>query len=232
MEKEINIKRLFNIVKKRIWIVIVTTIISSTFAAIYSVYFTTPLYESSSRIIVNAQPDLMNTLMVVIKEPTFLEHVINEEKLDRSPEELSQQITAGSIAGSSIVKISVVDTNPRIAANIADAVADVFKNEIPKILGFSDIRIFSKAKVISNPINLNHEKKIVIGIMLGLIAGVGIIFLLDFLDNTVKSERSIEDLLGIPVIGNVSRINKKNTALKKTKRLTIGTRGDSVETYR
>ncbi|WP_342432787.1 Wzz/FepE/Etk N-terminal domain-containing protein [Neobacillus sp. FSL H8-0543] len=231
MENEINIKKIFNLIKKRFWIIIITTIIFTAIGGIYSIYFTKPLYESSSRMIVNAEPTLMTTLMVMIKEPSFLENVVYEMNLDRTPEQLGQQISAGSIGGSTIVKISVTDSNPELATKIADTTANLFKREMPNLLGFSDISIFSEAKVSPHVINNNHEKKIIIGFLIGVISGIGLIFIIDFLDNTVRSEGSIEQLLGIPVLGSVSKMNKKNTARKKGETHKIEVRGESFGTF-
>lgn len=212
LDNEVSVKRIIHLIRKRIWIIIVSIIVFTSFGGLYSVFFTNPLYESSTRMIVNAEPDLMNTLMVMIKEPSFLEKVIVEMELDQTPEELSKQITAGSIENSSIVRISVIDTNPELAAKIADTTASVFKKEIPRLLDFNDISVFSKANISSLPINDNQTKIILIGFLIGLITGVGVIFLFDFMDNTVSSERNIEQLLGIPVLGSISKMDKETTS--------------------
>lgn len=212
MDNEVSVKRIIHLIRNRIWILIVSIIVFTSFGGIYSVFFTNPLYESSTRMIVKAEPDLMNTLMVMITEPSFLEKVIAEMDLNRSPETLSKQITSGSVENSSIVRISVIDTNPELAAKIADTTAAVFKKEVPGLLGFSDISIFSKAKISSQPINNHQSKNIMIGFMVGFITGLGVIILLDFMDNTVRSERSVEQLLGIPVLGSISKIDKENTS--------------------
>jgi capsular polysaccharide biosynthesis protein len=217
LEKEINIKKLFEIIRKRVWIMIVFSVIFASFGGIYSFYFTKPFYESSSRIIVNADDRFMTTLMVVIKEPSFLDYVVKEMDLNRTPEELSQQISAGSIGGSSIVKISVIDKNPEFAANIANTTANVFKREMQKTFGFTNISIYSKAEISPNPININHNKKIALSFIIGLIAGAGLIFLLDFLDNTIRTENSAEQLLEVPVLGSVSKMSKKNISSKRNK---------------
>lgn len=219
MEKEINIKKLLYVIKKRIWIVIVLSILFSALGGIYSVFFTKPLYESSARMIVNAEPELMNTLLVMIEEPSFLEYVIVDLGIDMTPERLSEQVSAESIEGSSIVKISVIDSNPQEAQDIADATVKAFQKEIPKLLGFKDINIFSEAKLSSYPINNDHETKIILGFLVGAIAGVCLIFLLNFFDDTIRSEQEIEQLLGLPVFGSVSKMNTKKTTLIKKRSL-------------
>ncbi|CEG28655.1 YveK family protein [Bacillus sp. B-jedd] len=230
MDKEINIKKLLNIIRNRLWILIIVSIISTTLGGLYSFYITNPLYKTSSKLIVNTDDKLMNTLMVMIKEPGFLEHVVKEMDLNTSPEELSQRISAGSIGGSSIVEISVIDSKPEKAADIANIAANVFKREMEKTFGLDDIRIYSEAKINSAPININHGNKIVLSFIIGIIAGMGLIFLLDFMDNTVRTESLAEQLLEAPVLGNVSKMNKKTTAQKKNIREKIGIRRHSLET--
>ncbi|WP_187118858.1 YveK family protein [Bacillus marasmi] len=227
MEKEINIKKLLYVIRKRIWIVILLSILFSIFGGVYSVFFTKPLYESSSRLIVNAEPELMNTLMVMIEEPSFLEYVIVDLGLEKTPEQLSEQVYAESIEGSSIVKISVMDANPLMAKKIADATAKVFQKEVPKLLEFKDISIFSKAKLGSKPINDDHETRMMLGFIVGLITSVGLIFLMNFFDDTIKSEKEAELLLDLPVFGYISKVDTRQKSGLKNKRIKVKVRGAS-----
>ena len=49
-----------------------------------------------------------------------------------------------------------------------------------------------------------------ISIVLGLVLGIGLVFFLDSLDDTVQSVQDVEDYLGTPVLGNVSKMKKQN----------------------
>ncbi|NMD70867.1 hypothetical protein HHO41_11235 [Bacillus sp. DNRA2] len=221
MDKEINIKKLVYVIRKRIWIVIALSILFALLGGVYSMFFTKPLYESSSRLIVNAEPELMNTLMVMIEEPSFLEYVVGTLNLDTTPENLSEHISAESIEGSSIVKISVVDEDPKMAKLIADTTAMVFQKEIPKLLEFKDISIFSTAKVSSDPINDDHETRILLGLVVGALSGIGLIFLMNFFDNTIKSEREVELLLNLPVFGSISKMDSRKSSTSKYSRYKV-----------
>jgi capsular polysaccharide biosynthesis protein len=228
--KEINVKKIFEMIMSRIWIVLVLSVLFATVGGFYSYYFTKPLYETSTKLIVNADDKLMNTLMVMIKEPSFLEHVVKELELKKTPEQLSQQISAGSIGGSSFVNISVIDPDPVLAAKIANASADIFKREMKATFELQDIRIYAAAKVDSTPLNINHQNMIVLSLIIGIIAGVGLIFLLDFMDNSIRTENYAEQLLEIPVLGSVSKMNKKNTGLHRNGNKMVEVRRHSFET--
>ena len=150
MAKEINLKDLFRVIKKRLWIVVVLTVLFTIIGGVYSTYLTTLLYHSSSRIIINADAEYRKTLQVIIKDSTIMEKVVQDLNSDRSPEALAGQITVQSIDTSQVVSIGVVDTDPELAANIANTTAKVFKEEIPNIVGFNNIQLLSDAKVVTS----------------------------------------------------------------------------------
>ncbi|MEH7402268.1 Wzz/FepE/Etk N-terminal domain-containing protein [Gottfriedia acidiceleris] len=216
MENEFNIKKLYGIIKKRFWILLVSIGLFTSLGGIYTYYFTMPQYSTSSKLIVNAKtPELMNTLLVMVKEPSLLRKVINQMNLNTTPDELSKEITAESINGSSVVQITAVDLDPKLAAEIANTTANVFMNQMPGLLGFKDIKFLSYAEVNTVPTNDSYSSYIIYGFLVGIVLGIALIFLLDSLDDTVRSEQSVEDLLGIPFFGTISKMNKKNTSLSK-----------------
>ncbi|CAG9613774.1 putative capsular polysaccharide biosynthesis protein YwqC [Bacillus rhizoplanae] len=227
MEKEINLKNLFAVIRRRLWVIVVLTIIITSVGAAYSIFFKTPLYASSSRILIPANNDTVNTLKVMINEPVVMEKVAAELNINRSASTLSGQISTESVQSSQIVKITVVDTDPVLAAKIANTTAAVYKQEAASTLKFNDVSILSEATATkySVPININHTKTIMIAFFVGLVLSVGFIFLLDSLDDTIKSARTIEKLLDIPTLGSISKMNKRNIVDKQSKREPVSLRG-------
>lgn len=54
------------------------------------------------------------------------------------------------------------------------------------------------------------------------------IFLLDSLDDSIKSDRQIEDVLGLTVLGDVSQMKKKDYARHLKKQKSILVRGETI----
>ena len=228
MEKEINLKNLFAVIRRRLWIIVVLTIIITSAGAAYSIFLKTPLYTSSARIIIQANTETMNTLKVMINEPAVLEKVAAELNINRSASALSGQISAESVQGSQVVRITVVDPDPVLAAKIANTTTAVYKKEVANILNFNNVSILPEATATkySVPININHTKTIMIAFFAGLVLSIGFVFLLDSLDDTIKSERAIEKLLDIPTLGSISKMNKKNITDKYSKKRPVSLRGE------
>lgn len=226
--REIDLKEVVDIIKKRLWVVIVITVMSTFAGVIYTSYNTTYLYQSSTRVIIGANSELMTTLQVIIKDTTILEKVVQEMKLDRTPEALASQISVNSVGGSQVVSINVVDTDPARAADIANTTAKIFKEEIPNIMDFSDVRFLSEAKVNPYPINETQNRTIILAFIFGLAVSVGLTFLLDSFDDTIRPDQDLEEIIGLPVLGRVPKMNKKNIKKKSKAQQAVNLRGETV----
>ncbi|RLQ96286.1 YveK family protein [Falsibacillus albus] len=229
MVKEINIKDLLRVIEKRFWIIILMIFLSIAAGWIHSKYFTTPLYQTSTKIIIGADPGYMKTLQVIIKDSTVLQKVANQLKLPFSADALAGKIIVDNIDDSQVVRISVVDTNPERAAQIANKTASVFKNEVPNIVNFRDVRILSEANVNPWPINESSNSSLIEAMGIGFVIGLGLVFLMDSLDETINKESEIEEYLGIPILGNVSRMTRRNIMKKNRMRLNIAIKGESYD---
>jgi capsular polysaccharide biosynthesis protein len=214
--KEINLQELFNVIKRRFLMIAVITILAGIVGMILNNTSIVPLYQSSSRIIIGADEESRKTLQVIVRDSAILDLVVKELNLSKSAEALAGQISVASVDGSQVVSISVVDTDPEQAAVIADTTAKIFQEEVPKIVGQDYIRSLSKAKVNPIPINQKNNNKVFMAIIGGLIVSIGLVFLLESLDDRIRSEKEIESILGVQVLGRVSKMNKRNIKKKNS----------------
>jgi capsular polysaccharide biosynthesis protein len=70
-------------------------------------------------------------------------------------------------------------------------------------LGETSILVVSPAYIPSRPVRPNRQLNMAVSGVLGVMVGVMLAFLLEYLDNTVKSAEDVQRVLGAPVIGNV-----------------------------
>jgi capsular polysaccharide biosynthesis protein len=226
--KEINLKELFFVFKRRFWIISAVTLLAITVGLFLNNTTNVPLYQASSRIIIGADAETQKTLQVIVKDSIILDKVVKELNLNKSSEALAGQITVASVDGSQVVSIGVIDINPIQAAKIADTTAEIFKEELPTIVGQDYVRLLSKAKVNPTPINPKNNNKIVIAIIGGLVVGVGLAFLVESLDDRIRTVKGIESELGVQVLGRVSKMNKRNIKKKKNGQSDLELRGETV----
>ncbi|WP_064093152.1 YveK family protein [Rossellomorea aquimaris] len=245
MEETISLRELMDTLKKRMQLILLITLTSIVVSGGLSFFLLTPVYQSSTQLLVNQskseQPtfstneiqtnlQLINTYNVIIKSTAILEKVVSELDLNMTTSDLNGKITVGSENQSQVINLSVQDTDPQRAATIANKTAAVFQEEIVKIMNVDNVSVLAKAEVGENqsPIKPKPLLNIAIAMVVGLMAGVGLAFLLEFLDNTVKTEQEVEKLLGLPVLGSITRIKdqevKNNSRMERKSRV----RGETI----
>ncbi|MBZ5749065.1 YveK family protein [Metabacillus rhizolycopersici] len=246
MEETISLKELFLTLKKRLSLIIIIAAIATATSGIVSYFLLTPVYQTSTQILVNQSKSdqqvynpgevqtnlqLINTYNVIIKSPAILDKVIEQEKLDMSAGVLNELITVGSEQDSQVVNITVQNEDPQMAADIANAIAKTFQTEISKIMNVDNVTILTQAQIGENPSPIKPQPALnmAIALVVGLMAGVGLAFLLEYLDNTIKTEQDIETQLGLPVLGAITTINMDGELNEHANKATmIRTRGESV----
>ncbi len=244
MEETISLKELFETIRKRLLMIILIAVFAVTASGLVSYFLLTPIFQSSTQLLVNQSNreqqtfnvndvrtnlELINTYNVIIKSPIILDKVIEELELTRSVGALNSQISVGSEQNSQVVGITVQDPNPAMAVQIANTVASVFEREIVNIMNVDNVSILSEAKLSANPtpVKPNPQLNMAIAFVVGLMAAVGLAFLLEFLDNTIKTEKDIEKHLGLSVIGAIPEIDE-DFEMNARADLTRRTRGDSI----
>lgn len=223
MDGELDLLELVHIVLKRKWIIVATTIFATVFSILLTMFAITPMYESNTTLMVNSSKSsslgdiasgfdlgsinlsqkLVVTYSEIVKSRIVLEAVIDRIDLDMTYNGLLTSITSSPVGSTEILKISVKNADPVKAAEIANTISDVFIKEVMRILKVDNVEIIDKAIPIDNPINIKLMLNGAIAFILGIMAGVFMIFILEMLDGTIRTADDIEKYLGLPVIGSI-----------------------------
>ncbi|ANU22476.1 YveK family protein [Planococcus donghaensis] len=232
MEETISLQDLFKTLKKRAGLIALMTILAITIAGVVSFLVLTPMYQTSTQILVNQEQSeaaqltnqniqtdlqLINTYSVIIKSPAILDEVSSQLDLDMSVEQLNSKITVATAQNSQVVDITVQDENPALAVDIANTTAKVFEGEIQELMNVDNVSILSPAVLKENPspVAPNPMLNMAIAAVIGMMLGVGIAFLLEYLDTSIKDQQDIEEILDIPLLGVISPI-KEEAKLEQT----------------
>ena len=80
-----------------------------------------------------------------------------------------------------------------------------------KGLRTSNIRVVDRARVPVRPSSPNKKRNLILALLLGLGGGVGLAFLFDLLDNSVKTSEDVERYAGLPTLGVVPKFSLEGT---------------------
>lgn len=224
MEETISLKEIFGVIKKRLLLIIAFVIGAALIAAIVSYFVLTPTYQSSSQFIVNqgqqdpsvqynvndirTNVEMINTYNVIIKSPVILDDVVKKLDLPYSATELGEKLQVASEENSQVVTVTATNEEPALAVDIANTTVGIFQNKIADIMNVENVKVLSEAELSESPspVAPNPMLNIAIAIVLGGMVGVGISFLLEYLDNSVTTEDDVENKLGLPILGVISHI--------------------------
>lgn len=223
MEETISLKEIFEVIRKRLLLIIAFVFGAALIAAIVSYFVITPTYEAKSEFIVNqgeldpsqfnvndirTNVELINTYNDIIKSPAITEKVIDSLKLSLTPSSLADKVQVSSSENSQVVTVAVTDESPALAVQIANTTVEIFQKEVLEIMNVDNVSVLASAEMAEDPSPVAPKPmlNIAIAIVLGGMVGVGLAFLLEYLDNTIRTEQDIDTYLGLPVIGTVSTI--------------------------
>lgn len=227
MSNELDIRDYFQTIRKRIWWIVCSVLIISIAVGVYSKFIKDPIFEASTKIIVNRSSEtdstnqlnsdvintnirLINTYKEIIKTPAILDKVIERHpEFGLTSDQLMKKIKVSSVNDTQVMTVMVDDPSYQQAAQIVNAVSDVFKQEIPELFNVQNVSILNQAKLDSNPspVSPNVMMNVIIAFIVSLMIAVGIAFLMEYLDDTVKSEADIESVLGLPTLAAITRMN-------------------------
>ncbi len=208
----------FNIIKKRILLVILITIGSTILSGVLSYFVITPTYKADISVIIGkiennsgAPQDSYNDVIMYQKlvktysefaqSRKVSEHVIQALNLKMEPNQLQGMVSVAPKGDTEFLTITVKSKDPKEAMDIANQLARSLKyisNDVKKV---DNVQLLDEAQLPTAPDSPNKKLNMAIAFFLGLMVSLGIAFLLEYLDNTVKSQEDIEKLTGIPVIG-------------------------------
>jgi capsular polysaccharide biosynthesis protein len=216
----IELKEILQIIRQYIKVLLIVPVVFAIIGAVISIFLIDPVYESSTTLIVSqsnysgeainkGDVDLSKSLIYTYAEMAKSNTVIDNTKKALNINELnSNSITVSPVKDTQILKIAVRNTNPQLATDIANTLVEEFTLEIARITKTENVAVVDVAKVPQNPIKPNKLMNTVIAGVLGEMLALLVVFLKEYLDNTLKTEKDIEKYLGIPVIGTIPNFNQ------------------------
>ncbi len=235
-EIEIDLLELFYVIKSRIWIILLTGILTATAAGLISNFCITPIYNSTTKLYIVSKSTSLTNLnlddlqlgtqltkdyMVLVESRPVVTQVIDNLGLNMTYEEMVSCLTIENPSNTRILEITTKYPDPYLAKKIVDEFAAVSSSRIAKIMDTSEPAIVEEGYIQPHPASPNNLKNTLIGGVVGLFLAGAVVIVLHLLNDTIKDTEDVERYLGLNTLGIIpieSGANKMAELDKKKRR--------------
>lgn len=238
MEETISLKEIFDLLRKRMTTILISTFVGLALAGGITFFFITPQYSSRAQLIVSmpqSETSSVNDINFTLQMLNTYKDIIlqgdaqAEEVQRRLEEDNGIKMTMGEIKASlqvvqaqnsQMFSIQATADNAMTAELLANTTAEVFQETVKDILtNVEEITIVSRAVASPNPVSPNNKLNLAIGLVLGMMVGVGLAFIFELLDRTVKDPRFVTENLELTILGTVPLMSAKEVNAKVTQKI-------------
>lgn len=224
MEEELtlDLRDIVHIIRKRMKMIILITLACTLVSGVVSFYILKPTYESKTSIIVGkpqgtdkSQTEyndvmlyqkLIQTYQEIAQSRIVAEQANQAMGIVYTIEDLQKKITVEPQTDTQILIIKAQSKDPVEAAKICSAISQAFIDQSKVVFPTGgDIQVMDKAIVPVKPVSPNKMMNLAIAFLIGLMGSMGIAFIREMMDRTVKTEDDVERYIGVPIIGMIPK---------------------------
>ena len=221
---EVNVVQLLKALWVKKLVILLAAIVIGGASFAYSSFIMKPVYRSTTRIYVvnrnqsdksgltnqdlQAGTYLVKDYREIILSQDVLEKVATDLKLELPPKGLASKIKVTVPVDTRIVSISVTDRVPEEASRIANSLREVAAQKIISVTRVSDVTTLEEARPATSPSSPNIRRNTMVGFLVGAVAMVVTVLLVELLDTRVKRPEDVEDVMQIALLGVVPNLDK------------------------
>ncbi|WP_216695765.1 polysaccharide biosynthesis tyrosine autokinase [Dietzia psychralcaliphila] len=219
-----DLRDLLSVLRAR-WIVIVAATLLGGLLALGMSLLTTPTYQARVQFYVTVaagdsaaaayQGSLgaqqrVQSYAELVKSTDIAQQVVAATGVDLPASQVAAETTATADANTVLLNLTVTHADPQRALQLAEGFGEVLPVVI-NILETPDgggpalakLTVVNPPTLPTAPVAPNTEQNVAIGLVLGLLAGVGLVLLINTLDRRIKSKEQLEELTARPVVGSI-----------------------------
>lgn len=159
---EVDLLQIFRVIMTRIWVILLSGILTGIIALVITQTLITPMYTSSVKLyVISRQSDQTTTLSdiqsstqlvkdykVLVTSLPVVDQVITDLGLNIDDNDLINKIECTIETDSRVLAITVTDADPVQAKHIADDLADVFSSRITQIMKIDSVNVIEYGKLL------------------------------------------------------------------------------------
>ncbi|UNC93593.1 YveK family protein [Candidatus Contubernalis alkaliaceticus] len=219
--QEVDLREVIRILRERLLLLIIIPFLAVTASALISSYYLIPVYRSTASLMVwEYYPDapdyqdlyfnnyLLTTYREIAKSRMVAEKAANRLETSLSPGQLRGKVDVHVVEGTGMLFITAYDSNPQLAADIANGLAAALQEIMPPVFNMDNLKLIDEALVPGRPVSPNHRLNMTAAAVVGLMSAVVLSFYLEFLDTTIKKPEQVQRYLEFKVLGVIPLVKE------------------------
>ena len=216
------------LIRKRLWLIAAFVLISCITTFYVSENFVKPVYSASSQMLinnftgaegsnvlneVNTSLNLVESYKQIITSPAIMGKVVADHpEFGLNAAQLAEKLKIQSSDKSQVIGLTIEGENYQTAAVMVNSISQTFVRSVPELMNMNNVKILNLADTVNQPepINGSPVMNIAISFLVSLMVALGTIIFLESINGTLRSEREAEADLGLPVIGSIPLMRKKD----------------------
>ena len=232
MNEQINMMAVVGMVMKRWWILVVSTILIGSIFFTVTEYFIPEQYTSIGKLLVsnsvatvdqegglpaetintlNASARLLNTYMELFKTNNFLNKVAADSGTKYSATQLKGMVKYSSLNETEVLQIEVTCTDKIDARILCERILDNAQPEVERVGSGGSVSVVDEATTPVTPTSPNKTLNTIIGVLIGMVLGVLIIFIIELFDTRIKTEDDLVTKFDLPILGVIPDLESAMT---------------------
>lgn len=225
-DAEITLLDILYILKRKLLVIISFSLIIAVISLFINKFIISPEYSSTTKLyVINSSTitsisdlqigsSLTQDYIQLIQSRPVVQTVIDNLELSYTYEELLSNLNISNPVDTRMLNITIRDTNPYQAKEIADEFAIVSIEKISEIMEAEKPRIVEEGYVNTKPISPNIGRNVILCTLIGAVIIILIIVITYILDDTIKNEDDIEKYLELTTLAEISTENQQFTLIK------------------
>ncbi len=230
---EVDLLEIISVLFGRFWIILGSGLLAAVIGFVISMFILTPTYESTTKIYILNKSEsttvtysdvqmgtqLTKDYAELINSRYVLEEVIKILSLSEMEyRDLLDKVSVHTPTDTRIVSITVTDTNPQQAMDIANCIREVAGEHIQNVMDIDAVNVVEEANMPTTKAGPSIPKWTLVGGALGAFLVCVIILVHYLLDDTIKTSEDVEKYLGLSTLALIPMAADESNVKQRTKR--------------
>lgn len=231
-EVEIDLLEILGLLLSRWQLIILVGITTAMIGFAISFFMIEPTYKSTTKIYILNKNESQNVTYSdmqlgaqltkdyseLINSRYVLEEVIQKLRLNYDYQGLKGKVSVTTPSDTRIVAITVTDTDPVNAMNIANAIRESASSHIGNVMDIDAVNVVESANMPTKRSGPSYTKWLMGGGAIGVILVCAIVLIGYLLDDTIKTSEDVEKYLGLSTLGTIPVIETDDSSKSKKKK--------------